>query len=147
MPTKRPMTRRARPAKSTPESPAAVAKEIDARVRNLSDWRGEKLARFRALIREVDPQVVEEIKWRKPSDPAGVPVWSHNGIICVANVWKGHARLTFPNGALLKDPKHVFNAALNGNYMRALDLEEGETFDEAALVALVRAAIALNDSA
>ena len=110
----------------------------------LPGWQRVAFLRLRALIKEVDPGVVEEIKWRKPSNPAGSPVWSHEGILCLGNVWKGHVRLTFSNGALLKDPKRIFNAALNGNYMRALDLREGDSFDEGAVKALIRAAIAFN---
>ena len=113
-------------------------------IRELPDWRGTALSRFRTLIKEAVPDVVEEIKWRKPSNPDGVPVWSQNGIVCLGNVWKDHVRLTFSKGGLLKDPGGLFNASLNGNYLRALDLREGDTFDEGALKALIRAAVALN---
>jgi len=113
-------------------------------IEELHDWRRGALGEFRQLIYEAVPEVVEEIKWRKPSNPDGVPVWSHGGILCLGNVWKDHVRLTFPKGALLRDPKGVFNASLEGNALRALDLREGETFDRGALKALLRAAVALN---
>ena len=125
--------------------PASV--QIDAMVRGMVPWQQVQFSRLRALIKEVDPQVIEEVKWRKPSSPEGAPVWSHGGILCVGNVWKDHVRLTFANGGLLPDPKRVFNAALNGRYMRALDLREGDSFDEGALKTLLRAAMALNASA
>ena len=125
---------------------AASTKEIDAMVRALPDWRGQALSRFRTLIHLACPEVLEDIKWRKPSNPDGVPVWSQNGIICLGNVWKDHVRLTFSKGALLKDPKGVFNATLNGNSLRALDLREGDSFDEDALKDLVRAAAVRNAS-
>jgi hypothetical protein len=113
-------------------------------IQNLPDWRGLTLARWRALIRQAAPGAIEDIKWKKPSNPDGVPVWSWNGILCLGNVWKDHVRLTFAKGALLKDPKGLFNASLQGNPLRALDLREGERFDEEALTALVRAAVARN---
>ncbi len=119
---------------------------IDARIKALGDWRGSTLARLRALIRQADPEVVEEIKWRKPTNPAGVPVWSHAGIICTGETYKTNVRATFARGALLKDPKHLFNASLNGNALRAIVVHEGEAIDERAFTALVRAAIALNES-
>jgi len=125
----------------TEKSPAEL---IDGMIQELPDWRGKTLSQLRALIRKTVPGVVEEVKWRKPSNPDGVPVWSQDGIICLGNVWKDHVRLTFANGALLRDPKHIFNAALNGNYLRALDLREGDKFDQEALKALLRAAVALN---
>jgi len=128
----------------TAKSPAEL---IDGMIQELPDWRGKTLSQLRALIRKTVPGVVEEVKWRKPSNPDGVPVWSQDGIICLGNVWKDHVRLTFANGALLRDPKHIFNAALNGNYLRALDLREGDTFDPEALKALLRAAVALNKAA
>jgi len=140
---------RARPhrEKVAVEATSSFSKQVDVMIGALHDWRGERLSQLRRLVKEACPDVVEEIKWRKPSNPEGVPVWSHNGIVCLANFWKGHVRLTFSKGAKLKDPKHVFNAALNGNWMRALDLREGDTFDEAAFKALILAAVALNDDA
>ena len=127
---------------STPDTPPS--ERIDLMIRELGDWRGTALSRFRTLIQQSLPDVVEEIKWRKPSNPDGVPVWSQDGIICLANVWKDHVRLTFSKGARLKDPNRVFNASLNGNALRALDLREGDAFDEGALRSLLRAAAALN---
>jgi len=132
--------------KSAVEDPNSPSREIDVMIGRLRDWRGERLSQLRCLIKEACPDVVEEIKWRKPSNPDGVPVWSHNGILCLGNFWKDHVRLTFSKGALLRDPNRVFNAALNGNALRALDLREGDAFDEAALRALVVAAAALNDA-
>ena len=111
---------------------------IDARIRELGDWRGETLARIRALIRQADPEVVEEWKWR------GVPVWSHDGIICTGEIYKNAVKMTFAKGASLDDPSGLFNASLEGNTRRAIDLHEGDTIDDAALKALIRAAVALN---
>ena len=119
---------------------------IDARIAGLGDWRGETLARVRHLIREADPEVVEEVKWRKPSNPSGVPVWSHAGIICTGDAFKGKVKLTFAKGAWLADPSGLFNASLEGNAMRAIDIGEGETINEKAFKALIRAAVALNTS-
>ena len=110
-----------------------------------SDWRGETLARVRALIQQADPEVIEEVKWRKPSNGmAGVPVWSHDGIICTGETYKAAVKLTFAKGAALADPKKLFNSSLEGNTRRAIDIHEGGKLDEAAFVALVRAAVALN---
>jgi hypothetical protein len=118
---------------------------IDARVKKLGDWRGETLARVRALIKEADPQVVEEVKWRKPSNSMlGVPVWEHDGIICTGETYKAVVKLTFANGASLKDPTGLFNSSLEGNTRRALDIHEGDTIDERAFKALIREAVALN---
>jgi hypothetical protein len=119
---------------------------IDARIKALGDWRGETLARLRALIREADADVVEEVKWRKPSNPMGVPVWEHDGIICTGETYKDKVKLTFAKGASLVDPDGVFNASLDGNARRAIDIGEGETLDAEAFKALVRAAVALNTS-
>ena len=113
---------------------------IDQRIRDLGDWRGETLARVRALIREADPEVVEEWKWR------GVPVWSDHGIICTGETYKAVVKLTFAKGASLADPAGLFNASLEGNTRRAIDIHEGETIDGEALNALIRAAVALNAS-
>jgi hypothetical protein len=111
---------------------------IDARIEALADWRGEMLGRLRALVRHADPEVVEEWKWR------GVPVWSHAGIICTGETYKSVVKLTFAKGASLADPSRLFNASLDGNTRRAIDLREGETLDEEAFKTLVRAAVALN---
>jgi hypothetical protein len=113
---------------------------IDARIKELGDWRGETLARVRALIKEVDPEVVETWKWR------GVPVWEHAGIICTGETYKNAVKLTFAKGASLKDPSDLFNSSLEGNVRRAIDIHEGGKIDEEALKALVRAAVALNTS-
>ncbi len=126
------------------DSPARL---IDARIKDLGDWRGETLARVRKLIREADPDIVEEVKWRKPSNGMrGVPVWEHDGIICTGETYKAVVKLTFANGAALKDPSGVFNSSLEGNVRRALDIREGDKIDEKALKALIRAAAALNTS-
>jgi hypothetical protein len=113
---------------------------IDARIKELSDWRGETLARVRILIKQADPEVIEEWKWR------GVPVWSHAGIICTSETYKNVVKLTFAKGASLEDPSGIFNASLEGNARRAIDIHEGGKIDEKALQALVRAAVALNAS-
>jgi len=123
------------------------AREIDARIKELSDWRGEMLARIRSLIQQADPEVVEEVKWRKPSNPRGVPVWSHAGIICTGETYKNVVKLTFAKGALLADPTGLFNSSLEGNTRRAIDFHEGDKIDEQALQALICAAVALNTSA
>ena len=117
---------------------------IDAKIAGLGDWRGEVLARMRALIRAADPDVVETVKWRKPSNPAGVPVWEHAGIVCTGETYKGYVKLTFAQGAALEDPAGLFNAGFGGGTRRAIDIREGEAIDEAALQALVREAVALN---
>ena len=111
-----------------------------------SDWRGETLSRMRGLIEEADPDVVEEVKWRKPSSPEGVPTWSHDGIICTGETYKDKVKLTFARGASLDDPSGLFNSSLEGKTRRAIDINEGDEIDEEALKALVRAAVALNTS-
>ncbi len=120
------------------------AQQIDDIIREPGDWRGKKLSQLRALIRKADPDIVEEVKWKKPSKPSGVPVWSQNGIICVADTLKKAVRLTFPKGAFMKDPKKLFNTRLESNSVRAIDFFEDDTPDETALKALVRNAVALN---
>jgi hypothetical protein len=120
------------------ESPAQL---IDARIEELGDWRGEMLSRLRALIKQADPEVVEEVKWRKPSSPAGVPVWSHNGLIC-----KSVVKLTFAKGASLEDPSGLFNSSLEGKARRAIDFHQREAIDDDAFRALIRAAVNLNQS-
>ena len=119
------------------ESPSQL---IDARIKELGDWRGQTLARVRKLIKEADPEVVEDWKWR------GVPVWYHDGMICTGETYKDAVKLTFAKGASLDDPSHVFNSSLDGNTRRAIDIHEGDTINENALTALIRAAIALNTS-
>jgi hypothetical protein len=120
---------------------------IDQRIRDLEDWREDTLARMRALILEADPEMIEERKWRKPSNAmAGVPVWSHNGIVCTGETYKKVVKMTFANGASLKDPSGLFNSSLEGNVRRAIDFHEGDKLDEKALKALIRAAVALNKS-
>jgi hypothetical protein len=121
--------------------------EFDTRIKQLNDWRGDILARIRKLINEADPEVVEEVKWRKPSNPAGVPVWSHDGIICTGETYKNAVKLTFARGASLPDPSGLFNSSLEGATRRAIDFHEGDAIDEMALQALIRAAVALNTSA
>ena len=152
-------------ADKTPKKSAKVAKKATARrvatkaiksrktapklqrIKELGDWRGETLARVRGLIQEADPEVVEEVKWRKPSNSMlGVPVWSHAGIICTGETYKAVVKLTFAKGASLKDPSGLFNSSLEGNVRRAIDFHEGDKIDEKALKALIRAAVALNIS-
>jgi hypothetical protein len=116
------------------------SRRIDARIEELNDWRGKTLARLRALVKQADPEVVEEWKWR------GVPVWSHAGMICTGETYKGVVKMTFAKGASLADPSGLFNSSLEGNTRRAIDVHEGEKIDEKALKALVRAAVALNTS-
>jgi hypothetical protein len=128
------------------QAEAPPSQLIDARIKELSDWRGETLARVRALIREADPEVVEEVKWRKPSNMLGVPVWEHDGIICTGETYKDKVKLTFAKGASLEDPKSLFNSSLEGGTRRAIDIHEGDEIDEEALKALIRAAVALNTS-
>jgi len=118
---------------------------VDARIQALGDWRGETLARVRSLIRAAAPDVVEAVKWRKPSNGMlGVPVWEHAGLICTGETYKSYVKLTFAQGASLEDPAGLFNASLEGGTRRAIDIREGETIDEEALKALVRAAVKLN---
>jgi len=127
------------------DSPARL---IDARIKALGDWRGETLARVRKLIKEADPSVLEEVKWRKPSNAMlGVPVWEHDGIICTGETYKAVVKLTFAKGAALEDPAGLFNSSLEGNVRRAIDFHEGDKIDEKALKALIRVAVALNTSA
>jgi hypothetical protein len=120
--------------------------EVDARIEDLDDWRGEMLARLRAVIKQADPEMVEECKWKKPSNPAGVPVWSHDGMICTGETHKSVVKMTFAKGAFLDDPAGLFNSSLEGNLRRAIDFREGEKVNEKALKALIRAAVKLNKS-
>ncbi len=117
---------------------------IDARIKEIGGWRGEMLAKMRKLIREADPEVVETVKWRKPSNPAGVPVWEHDGIICTGETYKDKVKLTFDKGASVADPKGLFNSSLEGKQRRAIDIYEGDAVDGEALKALVRAAVKVN---
>jgi hypothetical protein len=117
---------------------------IDGRLAELGDWRGATLARVRMLIREADPDAVETVKWRKPSNPSGVPVWEHAGILCTGEVYKDYVKLTFARGAALADPAGLFNAGFGGNTRRAIDLREGDEVDVAAFKALVREAVEHN---
>jgi hypothetical protein len=120
---------------------------IDARIKELKDWRGETLAHVRALIKQADPDVVEEVKWKRPSNGMrGVPVWEHDGIICTGETYKAVVKLTFANGAALEDPSGLFNSSLEGNVRRAIDIHEDDKIDAKALKALIRAAVALNTS-
>lgn len=123
------------------DDPSAL---IDARIAGLGDWRGATLARMRGLIREADPEVVETVKWRKPSNPSGVPVWEHGGILCTGEVYTSYVKLTFARGAALDDPAGLFNAGFGGGTRRAIDIREGEMVDADAFKALVREAVAAN---
>jgi len=120
---------------------------IDARIDSLPDWRGKTLAKVRELIKQADPQVVEEVKWRKASNPLGVPTWSHDGIICTGETYRDKIKLTFAKGASIDDPAGLFNSSLDGGTRRAIDIREGETIDEPALTALIRRAVDFNRSA
>lgn len=117
---------------------------IDSKIAALGDWRGEVLARVRALIREADPEVVEGVKWRKPTNPAGVPAWEHGGLVCTGETYRDKVKLTFARGAALDDPAGLFNSSLDGNTRRAIDISEGEEIDGEALKALIRAAVTAN---
>jgi len=117
---------------------------IDEKIASLGDWRGPTLAHLRTLIHEADPDVVEEVKWRKPANPSGVPVWSHAGIICTGETYKDKVKLTFANGTAVDDPAKLFNSSLEGNTRRAIDVFEGEKIDEKAFKELVRGAVAVN---
>lgn len=122
---------------------ASPSKAIDARIKELGDWRGTTLSRLRALIKQADPEVVEEWKWAKATSP-GVPVWSHDGLICTGEVYKDKVKMTFAKGASLEDPSGLFNSSLDGNVRRAIDFFEGDKISEAALKSLIREAVALN---
>src|ERR1041384_6417680 len=138
------------PVKRAPKDEKAgpsPSRLIDARIAALNDWRGATLARVRKLINEADPEVIEEVKWRKPSNGMlGVPVWEHDGLICTGETYKAVVKLTFAKGAALADPAGLFNASLEGNVRRAIDIHEGAKINERALKALIRAAVALNTS-
>jgi hypothetical protein len=121
------------------------SKMIDERIKELGDWRGEMLSRIRTLIKQADPEVVEEWKWVKATNP-GTPVWSHDGLICTGETYKNVVKMTFAKGAALKDPSGLFNSSLGGNTRRAIDYHEGEKIDEEALKALIREAVTLNEA-
>jgi len=128
------------------EKGTSFSQEFDARIKALNDWRGDTLARIRMLIKQADPEVIEEVKWRKPSNPMGVPVWSRGGIICTGETYKNYVKLTFAKGASLPDPSGLFNSSLEGNTRRAIDIHEDDEIDDKALQALIRAAVAFNTS-
>ena len=119
---------------------------IEEKIAEIGGWRGATLTRLRQLIKQADPEVVEELKWKKPSNPSGVPVWSHGGIICTGETYKDKVKLTFARGAALDDPSGLFNSSLEGNTRRAIDIREGDSLDEDAFKALIRSAVALNIS-
>ncbi len=143
---KKSSSQKAQSASRQSASSLPASRLIDARIEELGDWRGEMLARLRALIKQAEPEVVEERKWRKPSNPLGVAVWSHNGIICTGETYKGAVKLTFAKGAFLDDPAGLFNSSLDGNVRRAIDFHEGDKVNEKALKDLIRVAVALNMS-
>ena len=121
----------------------SASAQIDAKINELGDWRGATLARVRKIIHKADPEIIEEWKWAKPKSP-GTPVFSHDGIVCTGETYKSAVKLTFAKGASLKDPSKLFNSSLEGNVRRAIDIHEGDKINEAALAALIRAAVALN---
>lgn len=125
-------------------SEKSASEQIDAIIKKSGDWRGEKLSQLRAIIKHTDPNLIEEVKWKKPSKPEGVPVWSYNGIICVADTLKNAVRLTFPKGAQLKDQKKIFNTRLDSKTVRAVDFPENDTVDETALQSLILEAIEIS---
>lgn len=129
---------------TSPPNAKSPAQQIDAIIKEPGDWRGKKLSQLRACIKKADPAVVEQVKWKKPSRPMGVPVWSHDGIICVADTLKNAVRLTFPKGAQINDPKKLFNTRLDSRTVRAIDLHESDAIDDAALKAIIRDAVRLN---
>ena len=132
--------------KSGSQRVESASRLIDAKIQELGDWRGEMLSRLRALIKQADPNVVEEVKWRKPSNPAGVPLWYHDGLICTGETYKDVVKMTFARGASLDDPSGLFNSSLEGRVRRAIDFREGDKVNEKALKTLIRAAVALNTS-
>ena len=121
-----------------------ASKLIDAKIEEIGGWRGDRLARVRKLIREADPDIVEEVKWRKSSNPSGVPVWEHDGLVCTGETYRDKVKLTFARGAALDDPSGLFNSSLTGNTRRAIDIGENDSIDEAALKQMVRDAVRLN---
>jgi hypothetical protein len=137
---------RMKASSSPPQKGKSPSRQIDAIIKKSGDWRSKKLSQLRALVKKADSAVIEEVKWKKPSNPMGVPVWSHDGIICIGEALKNAVRLTFPNGAQVNDPKKLFNTRLDSNTVRAIDFREGDTVDEAALKALILEAAGLNES-
>jgi len=133
-------------SKSEATEDSSASELIDRRLAEIGDWRGRTLSRMRQLIREADPDVIEELKWVKPSNPGGVPTWSHDGIICTGETYKSTVKLTFASGASLNDPAGLFNSSLEGNTRRAIDIREGEEVDPEAFKALIRDAVAFNAS-
>jgi hypothetical protein len=129
-----------------PQKDKSPSRQIDAIIKKSGDWRTKKLSQLRALIKKADSAVIEEVKWKKPSNPMGVPVWSHEGIICIGEALKNAVRLTFPKGAQVKDAKKLFNTRLDSKTVRAIDFREDDTVDEAALVGLILEAVELNKS-
>jgi hypothetical protein len=142
MMTKRQVTQR----KSGSQRVESASRLIDARIQELGDWRGEMLSRLRALIKQADPEVVEEVKWIKPTNPLGTAVWSHDGFICTGEIYKNVVKMTFPKGASLDDLSGLFNSSLEGRAWRAIDFREGDKVNEEALKTLIRAAVVLNMS-
>ena len=124
----------------------SASQQIDAIIQKIGGWRGERLAQLRALIRSADVDLIEEVKWKKPTNPKGVPVWSDEGIICTVGILKNAVRLTFLKGSQLKDPKKLFNASLEGNALRAIDFHQGDSIDEAGVTALILEAVRFNAS-
>jgi hypothetical protein len=136
--------KKATTAKTGGISKGGAGKSIDAKIKSLGDWRSTVLARVRGIIKEADPDIAEDVKWRKPSNPNGVPVWEHAGLVCTGETYKDKVKLTFARGAALADPAGLFNSSLDGNVRRAIDIGEGDTINEKALKALVKAAVKLN---
>ncbi len=130
--------------KNPPPKDNSPSREIDAIIKESGDWRGTKLSQLRDVIKHADPVVVEEVKWKKPSKPAGSPVWSHDGILCIGDVLKSAVRLTFPKGAQMRDPEGLFNTRLNSKTVRAIDFYESETIDDAAVTELILEAVRVN---
>jgi hypothetical protein len=131
--------------KNSAENVESPSQQIDAKIKELGDWRGKTLSRLRALIKQADPAVVEEWKWRKATNP-GVPVWSHQGLICTGETYQSVVKLTFLKGASLEDPSGLFNSSLDGNTRRAIDFHEGDEIDDEAFISLIRAAVSANES-
>jgi hypothetical protein len=131
---------------TAPKKGESESRQIDAMIKKSDDWRGKKLSQLRAVIKKTDSDMIEEVKWKKPSNPMGVPVWSHNGIVCVGNILKNAVRLTFPKGAQMTDPRKLFNTRLDSKTVRALDFHEGDSVDQAALASLILEAVKQNTS-
>jgi len=129
--------------KKKPDPAESASAQLDAKIKELGDWRGKALAKVREIVHQADPKIVEEWKWAKATSP-GIPVWSHGGIVCTGETYKNAVKMTFAKGAALQDPSGLFNSSLEGNVRRAIDIHEGEKIEEAALKDLVRAAVALN---